>query len=70
MKQPSMKDVFEEHQSKKQKLLKQHPLPWDWRWGKMHALDTVRPGSPIATCKAVMFWREQLLWWNKFCFFL
>lgn len=39
-------------------------------WGRMHALGTAGSGGPIATCKAVVFCRELLLWWNNFCFFV
>lgn len=31
------------------------------RWGRIRALGTSRPGGPMATCKAIVFWKEQLV---------
>lgn len=68
MKQTSRRDVFGEQRHKEQRLLKQHPVPWGQAWGRMHALGAAGSGGPIATCKAVVVFRELLLWWNDFWF--
>jgi len=68
MKQLARRDVTGEHQSKEQRLLNSIPCPG--MRGRTHVLGAAKPGDPIALYKAVVFWRELLLWWSSFWFFV